>query len=83
MYGEGVFVGYRFYETARLAPLFPFGHGLSYGEITYEDVTVTPDRVRVRLVNKGARRGTEVVQVYVRALEPRVRTARPGAGRVS
>ena len=73
VYGEGVFVGYRFFETARLAPLFPFGHGLSYGEITYEDVTIAPDRVRVSLVNQGARRGTEVVQVYVRALEPRVR----------
>ena len=72
VYGEGVFVGYRFFETARLAPRFPFGHGLSYGDIAYDEVTVTPDRVRVRLRNNGARRGTEVVQVYLRALEPRV-----------
>ncbi len=71
-YDEGVFVGYRHYETAGVAPLFAFGHGLSYGEISYEEVTVTPERVRVRLHNEGARRGTEVVQVYVRALEPRV-----------
>ena len=75
-YEEGVFVGYRHYETAGVAPLFAFGHGLSYGEISYEEVTVTPERVRVRLHNEGARRGTEVVQVYVRALEPRV--PRPG-----
>ena len=38
VYGEGVLVGYRFYETARLAPLFPFGHGLSYGDIAFEEV---------------------------------------------
>ncbi len=72
VYGEEIFVGYRFFETARLAPLFPFGHGLSYGDIAYEEVTITPERVRVRLVNEGGRQGTEVVQVYLRALEPRV-----------
>ena len=38
VYGEGVLVGYRFFETARLAPLFPFGHGLSYGDFVYEVV---------------------------------------------
>jgi beta-glucosidase len=69
VYDEGVFVGYR---HGGVAPLFAFGHGLSYGEVVYEEVTVTPERVRVRLVNRGARRGTEVVQVYIRALEPRV-----------
>ena len=73
VYGEDVLVGYRFFETARLAPLFAFGHGLSYGEIAYEDVTVTPERVVVRLANRGTRRGTEVVQVYLRAPESRVR----------
>ncbi len=69
VYGEEVFVGYRHQGAA---PLFPFGHGLSYGEIAYDEVTVTPETVRVRLVNEGTRRGTEVVQVYIRALEPRV-----------
>jgi beta-glucosidase len=73
VYGEDVFVGYRFFETARLAPLFAFGHGLSYGDIVYDEVTITPERVRVRLTNNGERRGTEVVQVYLRALEARVR----------
>ena len=72
-YGEGVLVGYRFYETARLAPRFEFGFGLSYGDIAYEDVQASGDRVTVRLLNKGPRRGTEVVQVYVRAPEAEVR----------
>ncbi len=72
VYGEGVLVGYRFFETAGLAPLFPFGFGLSYGDIVFEDVAVTDERVTVRLANRGGRRGTEVVQVYMRALESRV-----------
>jgi beta-glucosidase len=74
-YDEGVFVGYRHYETAGVAPLFAFGHGLSYGDIVYRDVVLSPQRVTVRLVNQGGRPGTEVVQVYVRALDARV--ARP------
>jgi beta-glucosidase len=68
-YGEGVLVGYRWYETAHVSPRFAFGHGLSYGDIVYDEVEVAAGRVRVRLDNKGQRRGTEVVQVYVRALE--------------
>ncbi len=74
-YDEGVLVGYRHYETAGVAPRFPFGHGLSYGDIVYEVVEITSSRVAVRLANSGVRRGTEVVQVYVRALDARV--ARP------
>ena len=66
-YEEGLLVGYRHYETAEVAPAFCFGHGLSYGDIVYDEVEVTADKVRVRLVNKGERRGTEVVQIYVRA----------------
>ena len=68
-YGEGVLVGYRFFETAHVTPAFCFGHGLSYGDIVYDEIDVSAGRVRIRLVNKGQRRGTEVVQVYVRALE--------------
>ena len=77
VYGEGVFVGYRHQGAT---PLFPFGHGLSYGEVAYDEVMVTPEVVRVRLVNEGTRRGTEVVQVYLRALEPARAAARAGAG---
>jgi beta-glucosidase len=73
VYGEGVLVGYRFYETTRLAPLFPFGFGLSYGDVAFEDVSADGDGVSLTVVNEGSRRGTEVVQVYVRAPESRVR----------
>ena len=75
VYGEGVLVGYRFYETSRLAPAYPFGFGLSYGDMNFERVAVDDDGagVNVTLRNQGTRRGTEVVQVYVRALESLVR----------
>ncbi|MFZ0252026.1 MAG: glycoside hydrolase family 3 C-terminal domain-containing protein [Acidimicrobiales bacterium] len=73
VYGEGVLVGYRFYETTRLAPLFPFGFGLSYGDFIVDDVAADGDGVSVTVVNNGMRRGTEVVQVYVRAPESLVR----------
>ena len=87
VYGEGVLVGYRFYATARLAPLFPFGFGLSYGALTVTDVAVTGAaataaagdaggdtwRVEATVVNEGLRAGTEVVQVYLRSPESAVR----------
>jgi beta-glucosidase len=73
VYGEGVLVGYRFYESTHLAPLFPFGFGLSYGDIVFEDVQADAGGVTVTLANQGARRGTAVVQVYVRAPESLVR----------
>ena len=81
-YEEGVFVGYRHHETAGVAPLFAFGHGLSYGEIAYDEVTVTPERVRVRLHQRGGaarHRGGAGVRAGARA--PRA-AARPRAGGV-
>jgi beta-glucosidase len=66
VYGEGVRVGYRHYEATGTEPLFPFGHGLTYGDVEWEDVSVERGRVSVQLWNRGARPGTEVVQVYRR-----------------
>ena len=58
VYGEGVFVGYRHYETAELAPLFPFGHGLCYGDVVWEDVRHRARAGRrVRLWNNGRATG--------------------------
>jgi beta-glucosidase len=72
-YKEGILVGYRWYDTRKIEPLFPFGCGLSYTTFAYRDLTVSawdPERgvsIRLKLKNTGARRGAEVVQVYVHA----------------
>ncbi|WP_106400487.1 glycoside hydrolase family 3 C-terminal domain-containing protein [Actinocorallia populi] len=69
-YGEGVMVGYRYYETVGRAVRYPFGHGLSYTVFTTGDlkVTVTGDdtaTAAVTVTNTGDRAGGHVVQVYV------------------
>jgi beta-glucosidase len=71
-YGEGVMVGYRYYETADVAVRYPFGHGLSYTTFEYSDlrltdVTADTATVQVRVTNTGDRAGKHVVQVYVAA----------------
>ena len=72
-YREGVYVGYRYYESKKLDVLFPFGHGLSYTDFAYSNLTVDRDvmnhedtlTVTVDVTNTGARAGKEVVQLYV------------------
>ena len=72
-YHEGVFVGYRYYDTKQIEPLYPFGHGLSYTSFAYSDLTVsTADltdtqelTVTATIRNVGNRAGAEVVQLYV------------------
>ncbi len=68
-YGEGVFVGYRWYDGKKLAPLFPFGHGLSYTTFTYTDMVCKQDgndiEIELRVTNTGSRVGRTVVQLYV------------------
>ncbi|MBZ0287326.1 MAG: glycoside hydrolase family 3 C-terminal domain-containing protein, partial [Anaerolineae bacterium] len=66
-YGEGIFVGYRYYDKKQVEPLFPFGHGLSYTTFEYQNLTVsapsfdTPEdiRVSVDITNTGARPGQD------------------------
>lgn len=73
-YGEGIFVGYRYYDKKQIAPLFPFGHGLSYTTFDYGNLklsarSLTPDQtltVSVDVTNTGAVAGKEIVQLYVR-----------------
>jgi beta-glucosidase len=75
-YGEGVFVGYRYYDTKRVEPLFPFGHGLSYARFEYGALSLTADaygigdpiEVSVDVTNTSDRAGREVVQLYLRDL---------------
>ncbi|MFB7250001.1 glycoside hydrolase family 3 C-terminal domain-containing protein [Microbacterium sp. NPDC056234] len=69
-YGEGVFVGYRWYDARSMDVAFPFGHGLSYTTFSYRapSAIVEDDgdiRVTVAVTNTGAVDGREVVQVYV------------------
>ena len=72
-YAEGVFVGYRYYDTKQMAVRFPFGHGLSYTEFRYANLRVSRDHftaaegvtVSVDVTNIGGRAGKEVVQLYV------------------
>ncbi|MBT0995088.1 glycoside hydrolase family 3 C-terminal domain-containing protein [Cellulomonas sp. DKR-3] len=82
-YGEGVLVGYRWYDTRELDVAYPFGHGLGYTTFAYGDVVATVRGegagstvdVRVTVTNTGARTGSEVVQVYVR--DPQAAVLRP------
>lgn len=69
-YDEGVFVGYRWYDTRRIEPLFAFGHGLSYTRFDYAKLQAPATakgefEVSVDVRNAGARAGSEVVQLYV------------------
>jgi beta-glucosidase len=72
-YAEGIFVGYRHFDAKQVEPLFPFGYGLSYTTFAYDSMAVSPAtvkpgaaiEVRVTVRNTGARRGAEVVQLYV------------------
>ncbi len=67
-------MGYRYYEKKRIAPLFPFGFGLSYTTFDYSPLRLStreigPDdvlHVSLDITNTGARAGKEVVQLYVR-----------------
>ncbi|GIM92150.1 beta-glucosidase family protein [Paractinoplanes toevensis] len=66
LYGEGVFIGYRWYDALRRDVRYPFGHGLSYTTFEYTDLEVSGDtRVSCTVTNTGAVSGREVVQLYV------------------
>lgn len=83
LYGERVFVGYRYYDTRKIEPLFPFGHGLSYTKFIYSDLNVSSDQmsdddilsVTVTVTNSGNVAGKEVVQLYVK--DEQASVARP------
>jgi beta-glucosidase len=73
LYGEGLFVGYRYYDAKKLGPLFPFGHGLSYTTFEYSNIKLGSTQfteaegldITFDLRNTGKRPGKEVAQVYV------------------
>jgi beta-glucosidase len=73
-YGEGLFIGYRYYDVREIPVLFPFGHGLSYTSFAYSNMKTSAETfkdldgltVTVDITNTGAVTGKEVVQLYVR-----------------
>ena len=73
-YGEGIFVGYRYYDKKNVEPLFPFGFGLSYTDFAYANLrlsatAIAPNEtlsVSIEVTNTGQRTGQEIVQLYVR-----------------
>ena len=82
-YGEGLFVGYKYYEKKRVRPLFPFGFGLSYTNFEYSDLRLSHSTITdretlnlsVKVKNTGDMAGKEVIQLYVR--DPESRLVRP------
>jgi beta-glucosidase len=72
-YGEGLFIGYRYYDAKEMPVLFPFGHGLSYTTFAYSNPQVSAKTFRdvdgltvtVDVTNTGHMAGKEIVQVYV------------------
>ena len=79
-YREGIWVGYRYFDTANVGTQFPFGHGLSYTEFEYSDLDISGEKVsdhnRVTVTcsikNVGSMDGAEVVQLYVGQKNPSV-----------
>ncbi len=79
-YGEGLFIGYRYYDKKEVAPLFPFGFGLSYTTFDYDSLRLSAEEIwlddtlhiSVDVTNTGQRAGQEVVQVYVRDVQARL-----------
>lgn len=64
-YREGLYVGYRYYDTAGIPVRYPFGHGLSYTDFSYSDLKASETGVTFTVANTGDRDGAEVAQVYV------------------
>ncbi|WP_372662328.1 beta-glucosidase [Cohnella sp.] len=79
-YKEGLFVGYRYYDTKQIEPLFPFGFGLSYTTYEYSNLVLSKKNilndeqaeVTVTIKNTGSYIGKEIVQLYVRDVESSV-----------
>lgn len=64
-YREGLYIGYRYYETAKIPVRYPFGYGLSYTTFRYDDLKADSRSVTFKLTNTGKVDGAEVAQVYV------------------
>lgn len=70
-YNEGIFVGYRYFDSKKIEPQFPFGHGLSYTTFLYENLQLSKGdnqsvRATVTIRNTGSQAGAEVMQLYIK-----------------
>ena len=74
-YREGLYVGYRYYDTAGVSTAFPFGYGLSYTSFAYSDLKADETGVTLTVTNTGSCAGAEVVQLYV--AKPDAKVFRP------
>ena len=64
-YREGLYIGYRYFTTAKKAVRFPFGYGMSYTTFAYSDMAADEQGVSLTVTNTGSVAGTEIVQLYV------------------
>ena len=64
-YREGLYVGYRYYDTAQIPVRYPFGHGMSYTTFAYSDLEADSRRVSFTLTNTGKFDGAEAAQIYI------------------
>ena len=74
-YREGLYVGYRYYDTAGVPTAFPFGYGLSYTSFAYNDLKADETGVTLTVTNTGSCAGAEVAQLYV--AKPDAKVFRP------
>ena len=68
-YREGIYVGYRYYETAGVRVRFPFGYGLSYTDFKYSDLKIDGNKVSCVIENTGEMAGKEIVQLYIEPVQ--------------
>lgn len=80
---EGLYYGYRYFEKERIAPAFCFGHGLSYTQFSYSNLTMKQEKGKNKVItlsftikNTGKKAGAEAAQVYIAPISPKV--DRPG-----
>lgn len=71
-YREGLYVGYRYYQTAGVPVAFPFGYGLSYTSFAYSELKADARSVTLTVTNTGSRAGAEIVQVYAAKLDAQI-----------
>ena len=69
-YREGVYVGYRYYDTIKKEVLFPFGFGLSYTDFSYSNLKLSENGVRFCITNVGKIAGAEIAQLYIEKENP-------------